>query len=88
MIAICTPWTVVFRSWLMSLIITFMFEPAKLQMNCASASGSTSRPRGTSCWAAGAWVVAAAGGMATTRVWPDQAARPHPMRTTHRLRSP
>jgi hypothetical protein len=23
----------------MSLIITFMFEPAKLQMNCASASG-------------------------------------------------
>jgi hypothetical protein len=28
----------------MSLIITFMFEPAKLQMNCASASGmSTAR---------------------------------------------
>jgi hypothetical protein len=24
----------------MSLIITFMFEPAKLQMNCASASGA------------------------------------------------
>jgi hypothetical protein len=24
----------------MSLIITFMFEPAKLQMNCARASGS------------------------------------------------
>jgi hypothetical protein len=24
----------------MSLIITLMFEPAKLQMNCASASGS------------------------------------------------
>ncbi len=38
-IAICTPWTVVSRSSLMSLIITFMFEPAKLQMNCASASG-------------------------------------------------
>jgi hypothetical protein len=29
----------VFRSLLMSLIITFMFEPAKLQMNWASASG-------------------------------------------------
>ncbi|MET7298539.1 hypothetical protein [Embleya sp. NPDC005575] len=28
----------------MSLIITFMFEPAKLQMNCARASG-TSTPR-------------------------------------------
>jgi hypothetical protein len=24
----------------MSLIITFMFDPAKLQMNCASASGA------------------------------------------------
>ena len=32
-IAVCTPLTVVFRSLLMSLIITFMFEPAKLQMN-------------------------------------------------------
>jgi hypothetical protein len=31
--ATCTPWTVVSRSSLMSLIITFMFEPAKLQMN-------------------------------------------------------
>ena len=39
-IAICTPCTVVFRSLLMSVIITFMFEPAKLQMNCASASGT------------------------------------------------
>ena len=37
----CTPWTVVFRSWLMSLIMTFMFEPAKLQMNWARASGSS-----------------------------------------------
>jgi hypothetical protein len=27
----------------MSLIITFMFDPAKLQMNCASARGSTNR---------------------------------------------
>src|SRR3954471_16758805 len=35
-----TPVTVVFRSSVMSLIITFMFEPAKLQMNCASASGA------------------------------------------------
>ena len=32
-IAVCTPATVVSRSSLMSLIITFMFEPAKLQMN-------------------------------------------------------
>src|SRR3954452_2503718 len=39
-IAACTPVTVVFRSSVMSLIITFMFEPAKLQMNCASASGA------------------------------------------------
>ena len=39
-IAACTPCTVVSRSSLMSLIITFMFEPAKLQMNCASASGA------------------------------------------------
>jgi hypothetical protein len=39
-IAICTPCTVVCRSSLMSVIMTFMFEPAKLQMNCASASGT------------------------------------------------
>jgi hypothetical protein len=37
------PATSVFRSRLMSLIITFMFEPAKLQMNCASASGAMMR---------------------------------------------
>ena len=42
-IAVWTPLTVVSRSSLMSLIITFMFEPAKLQMNCASASGAISR---------------------------------------------
>src|SRR3954469_4299004 len=36
---VCTPSTVVSRSLLMSVIITFMFEPAKLQMNCARASG-------------------------------------------------
>jgi hypothetical protein len=36
-----TPWTDVSRSSLMSLIITFMFEPAKLQMNWASASGTS-----------------------------------------------
>src|SRR6266480_742022 len=41
-IAVCTPLTVVSRSSLMSLIITFMFDPAKLQMNCASASGRIS----------------------------------------------
>src|SRR5215207_1985508 len=38
-IVVCTPLTVVFRSSLMSLIITFMFDPAKLQMNWARASG-------------------------------------------------
>ena len=43
---ICTPWTVVSRSVLMSVIITFMFEPAKLQMNWASASGTSTRPQG------------------------------------------
>jgi hypothetical protein len=32
----------------MSLIITFMFDPAKLQMNCASASGAISRRAETS----------------------------------------
>jgi hypothetical protein len=42
-IATWTPCTVVSRSLLMSLIITFMFEPAKLQMNCASASGRSMR---------------------------------------------
>jgi len=31
--AVCTPWTVVSRSWAIALIITFMFDPAKLQMN-------------------------------------------------------
>ena len=38
-IAVCTPCTVVPRSSAMLLIDTFMFEPAKLQMNCASARG-------------------------------------------------
>ncbi len=41
--ATCTPWTDVSRSWLMSVIITFMFEPAKLQMNWANASGTSIR---------------------------------------------
>src|SRR5829696_5298527 len=41
-IAVCTPWTVVSRSVLMSLIITFMLEPAKLQMNWARARGTSS----------------------------------------------
>jgi len=40
-IATCTPFTVVSRSVLMSLIITVMFEPAKLQMNWARASGTS-----------------------------------------------
>ncbi|MEU4508676.1 hypothetical protein AB0G05_04195 [Nonomuraea wenchangensis] len=50
----CTPRTVVFRSAPMSLIITFMFEPAKLQMNWARASGASGR-RGAAArsWAAG-----------------------------------
>src|SRR5438874_6233275 len=39
-IVVCTPFTSVCKSWLMSLIITFMFEPAKLQMNWARASGA------------------------------------------------
>src|SRR3954453_13652530 len=38
--AVCTPCTVVPRALLMSVIITFMLEPAKLQMNCARASGT------------------------------------------------
>src|SRR5215218_8980950 len=40
-IATWMPWTVVSRSWLMSLIITFMLVPAKLQMNWARASGTS-----------------------------------------------
>jgi hypothetical protein len=39
-IATCTPCTVVSRSVLISVIMTFMLEPAKLQMNCANASGA------------------------------------------------
>ena len=38
-IAACTPCTVVPRSLLMLPIATFMFEPAKLQMNWARARG-------------------------------------------------
>src|SRR5689334_24330129 len=48
-----TPVTVVFRSSVMSLIITFMFEPAKLQMNCASASGARNRRRAATAAAPG-----------------------------------
>ena len=36
-----TPWTVVCRSVLMSVIMTFMFDPAKLQMNWAKARGTS-----------------------------------------------
>src|SRR5690242_20067168 len=43
-IATWTPWTVVSRSSLMSLIITFMLEPAKLQMNWARARAASARP--------------------------------------------
>jgi hypothetical protein len=56
-IAVCTPLTVVFRSSLMSVIITFMFEPAKLQMNCASASGRISlRADASGRSTVGAWL--------------------------------
>ena len=59
----CTPCTVVSRSALMSLIMTFMFEPAKLQMNWARASGTSigrSDLLGTG-WLAVALVMPAAG---------------------------
>jgi hypothetical protein len=46
-IAACTPATVVSRSSVMSLIITVMLEPAKLQMNWASASGARNLRRET-----------------------------------------
>ncbi len=42
-IAVWTPWIVVFRSLLMLLIATFMLEPAKLATNCVSASGASIR---------------------------------------------
>src|SRR3954452_1957214 len=41
--AVCTPCTVVPRSFEMLLIATFMFEPAKLHTNCAAASGTSIR---------------------------------------------
>ncbi len=47
--AICTPWTVVSRSSLMSVIITFMFDPAKLQMNWARARGTSTRRSDVEC---------------------------------------
>src|SRR4029450_9270460 len=40
-IATWMPWTVVSRSLLMSVIITLMLGPAKLQMNWARASGTS-----------------------------------------------
>jgi hypothetical protein len=49
-IASWMPCTVVCRSLLMSLIITFMLEPAKLQMNCARASGTKVLRRALGCW--------------------------------------
>jgi hypothetical protein len=54
-IAVFTPSRVVFSDSLMSLIITVMFVPAKLQMNWASASGISALPAacddraGTAC---------------------------------------
>ena len=57
-IAVCTPLTVVSRSSLMSVIITFMFEPAKLQMNCASASGRINRRADATERAGAAWPAA------------------------------
>ena len=58
-IAVWTPFTVVSRSSLMSAIITFMFEPAKLQMNCASASGRISLRGDNAGWPApSVWLAA------------------------------
>src|SRR5436309_13609270 len=45
-IAVCTPFTLVSRSSLMSAIITFMFEPAKLQMNCGQRERQDQPTRG------------------------------------------
>src|SRR6478672_13406591 len=60
-IVVWTPLTVVSRSSLMSVIITFMFEPAKLQMNCASASGRTNLRAESPGLAVASALVAAAG---------------------------
>ena len=58
-IVVCTPFTVVSRSSLMSLIITFMFEPAKLQMNWASASGRINlRADAAGCAGVSVWLAA------------------------------
>ena len=65
-IAVCTPCTSVFRSLLMSVIITFMFEPAKLQMNWASASGRINL-RGEISARPGARASLAATGLPVTR---------------------
>src|SRR3954469_22201072 len=48
-IAVCTPCTVVSRSSLMSLIMTFMLDPAKLQMNWARARGTSTRRNDVDC---------------------------------------
>ena len=65
-IAVWTPLTVVSRSSLMSVIITFMFEPAKLQMNWASASGRIRRrAAATERWRTGAWL----GATGTSVTW-------------------
>ena len=45
MIAIWTPCTVVRRSVLMSVIMTFMLEPAKLQINCAESERHQDLPQ-------------------------------------------
>jgi hypothetical protein len=62
-IAVCTPCTVVSRSLLMLVIATFMFEPAKLAMNCVRASG-ISICRGDT-------PDACAGGLSVAPAWPS-----------------
>jgi hypothetical protein len=60
-IAVCTPWTVVWMSLLMLVIETFMLDPAKLATNCVRASGSSIRRSATSALVAGVGLPRTAG---------------------------
>ena len=71
----CTPVTVVSRSSLMSLIITFMFEPAKLQMNWARASGASIRSGRSAGWLNARGAQPAAGSGSVSAVQMARAAR-------------
>jgi hypothetical protein len=85
-IVVWTPFTVVSRSSLMSLIITFMFDPAKLQMNCASASGRINlREEASGRSRVVAWLTSAE--LSHTPWSPPPAHRvPHPCRGKARFR--